>query len=75
MGAVKETKNKVGDMTVAELREVIRETVSELLLDLPQSDDGLEFTPEVAKYFEQFRASHPRGTPMEDVFKEMGIDD
>jgi hypothetical protein len=75
MDALKKSKNRVGDMTVAELREVIRETVSELLLDLSQADDGLEFTPEVAKYLEAFRAGHPRGTPMEEVFKEMGVHD
>jgi hypothetical protein len=62
-------------MTVAELREIIRETVREALLEMVDPDAGLEFKPEIAEYLEWFRSERPHGTPIEEAFADIGIDD
>jgi hypothetical protein len=67
--------DRVGEMNLDELRGLIRAIVGEMLAEMTQSDEGLEFTDDMARYLEEFRQGHPRGTPMEDVFNDIGIHD
>lgn len=67
MPTVTETK-KVSDMTVGELKSLIRETVMEIV----DPDFGLEFTPEVEEELRQSLKSKER-IPVEKVAKEFGL--
>jgi hypothetical protein len=60
-----------------ELRSMVREMVLEVLSDLTETDDpdaGLSFKPEIAEYLRRYRQERPKGTPLEDVIKDLGLD-
>jgi hypothetical protein len=69
----------VGDLTVGELRGLIREAVMEALRELTDPDydpdEGLEFRPEVAEQLERFLREKPEGRPLDEVARELGLDD
>lgn len=77
---------RLADMTVGEFkvlwREMMQETLKEiqgmiweLEQQLPDPDEGLELKPEVAKRIEEALADkNLKGTPLEDVAREMGLD-
>jgi hypothetical protein len=77
MAALKTKKDRVADMTVSELRnlvrEVVRETLAEYIDQDDESDEELEFTPEVAARLEKFLRDRPQGRPLEEILDEMGI--
>jgi hypothetical protein len=70
---------RIANMTKAELREFIRETVRELLdeyVDLSDPDAGLEFRPEVAEYLQKvLRGEEGLTFSAEDVRHELGLDE
>ncbi len=70
MGTVTKEK-KVADMTVGELQEIIRKTISEFL----DPDYGLELRPEIEKELEKSLKQKERaeGIPLEKVIKELGL--
>jgi hypothetical protein len=76
--------NRVGDLTVDELRAMlreemralIRETVQEVLEEVISSDDpdtGLEFKPEIAEQLQEYLSDRPRGRSAQDVMKDLGL--
>ena len=64
--AVKE--RKVSDMTVKELKSLIRDTLQELI----DPDYGLELRPEVEESLRRSMKSRKR-TPVEKVASELGL--
>ncbi len=74
---------KLNDLTVGELKTLIREIVEEVIQDavfqleqqLPDPDEGLEFKPEIAERLQKFIQEKPRGIPAEQVMKELGLDE
>ena len=60
---------KVGDMSVDELREVIKETFQEMI----DPDYGLEITPEVKKQLNESLQSEER-ISMEKAAKQIGLE-
>jgi hypothetical protein len=79
MAVVKTRKDRVGDMTVSELRnlvqEVVRETLAEYIDQVGESDEGLEFTPEIATRLDGFLRDKPRGIPAEEVKRRLGMNE
>ena len=67
--------NRVADMTVDELRTLIRETVLETLEEAVFRDieDDLEFSDDVAEYLREYLVNRPEGEPAEKVMKELGL--
>lgn len=68
----------VKDLTVDELKVLIRETVEAVLDEyLPDPDQGRTLRPEVEQQLreslERTRAGE-RGIPMEEVLKKLGLD-
>ncbi|MBW2106847.1 MAG: hypothetical protein JRI26_12720 [Deltaproteobacteria bacterium] len=59
---------KVGDLTVNELRRLIRDTIYELV----DSDFGLELMPEVEETLRESLKSKER-IPVEKVAEELGL--
>jgi ABC-type glutathione transport system ATPase component len=63
---------KVGDMTIGELQDIIRQTLYEFL----DPDYGLELRPEVEKDLEESMRQKERGEviPLEKVKKQLGLE-
>jgi hypothetical protein len=60
-----------------ELRTLVRELVIEVLSELADGGDpdaGLEFKLEVAEYLQKYRDERPKGIPVEEVIRELGLD-
>ena len=69
------TDKTVADLTVAELREMIRETVSEALAELLEDpDDGLELREEFVEELEARLQSDEATVPAEEVYDRLGLD-
>lgn len=66
-------KNGIADMTVGELRDLIRETVREALLEMVDPDEGLEFRPEIAARIEKALREQPRGVPVAEARRRLGL--
>ena len=67
----KRTPNKkISDMTVKELKKLIKETVLEVI----DPDYGLELRPEVEKELLESRKKKEKGIPLETVVKELGLE-
>ena len=64
----KTTDKKVSNMTVKELKKLIKDTVLEVI----DPDYGLELRPEVEKELQESMKSKER-IPVEDVAKELGL--
>ncbi len=64
----KKIGKKVGDMTVRELKKLIKDTVLEVI----DPDYGLELRPEIEKELQESMKSKER-IPVEDVAKELGL--
>ncbi len=64
----KKIDKKVGDMTVRELKKLIKDTVLEVI----DPDYGLELRPDVEKELLESMKSKER-IPVEDVAKELGL--
>lgn len=66
--------NRVADLTIEEFRALIRETVEEVMADLMEDYDAvedIEFEPEVAEYLKKALKEKKRGTPLEDIMREL----
>ena len=61
------------------VREVVEEVIEEMLWkieqQLPDPDQGLEFRPEVAEHLRRAIQEKHRGTPIDEIMKEMGLDE
>jgi hypothetical protein len=67
--------NRVGDLTVDELKALVRETMFDMLEEIAfrRIEDGLEFSDEVASELREYMAKRPEGEPAEKVMKELGL--
>jgi hypothetical protein len=67
--------NRVADMTIEELQNLIHDTVLNVLEELivPENEDDLEFTDEIAASLREYLAERPDGEPAEKVMKELGL--
>jgi hypothetical protein len=73
---------KVSEMTVGELKALIREVVSEIVqravweleMNLPDPDAGKEFTPEFAQRLRESIEDKSRLYSIEEVEKALGLD-
>ena len=67
--------NRVADLTVDELRMLIRETVFDALEEIITRDveDELEFSEDIAEYLRDYLKSRPAGEPAQKVMKELGL--
>lgn len=63
---------KVGEMTIGELQDIIRQTLYEFL----DPDYGLELRPEIEKDLEESLKQKERGEgiPLEAVKKQLGLE-
>ena len=67
----KRTPNKkISDMTVKELKKLIKDTVLEVI----DPDYGLELRPEVEKELLESMKRKGKGIPLETVVKELGLE-
>ena len=67
----KRTPNKkISDMTVKELKKLIKDTVLEVI----DPDYGLELRPEVEKELLESKKKKEKGLPLETVVKELGLE-
>ena len=67
----KKTPNKkISDMTVKELKKLIKDTVLEVI----DPDYGLELRPEVEKELMESKKKKEKGIPLETVVKELGLE-
>jgi len=67
----KRTPNKkISDMTVRELKKLIKDTVLEVI----DPDYGLELRPEVEKELLESKKKKKKGIPLETVVKELGLE-
>ncbi len=68
--------NRVADMTVDELRALIRETVRDVIEEMTDvdPDSGLELRPEIAEQLQTALREKRRGTPLADMIHELGLD-
>ena len=67
----KRTQNKkISDMTVRELKKLIKDTVLEVI----DPDYGLELRPEVEKELLESKKKKKKGIPLETVVKELGLE-
>ncbi len=62
---------RVNDLTVDELRALMREVVEEQLGMLKDPDEGLELRDDVAESLEAYLASDRRGDDAADVFRDL----
>ncbi len=70
-----QTTQVVADLTVAELRELIRETVAEVVAELLcDPDEGLEVRPEFIEEMKELLASDEPTIPAEEVYLQLGLD-
>lgn len=75
--------NRVADLTVDELRMLmreemrglIRETVQEVLDEMSEEDPdaGLKFRPEIEAELEEYMREKPKGRPAHEIMKELGL--
>lgn len=79
------TSNRVGDLTLDELRTFLREEFRSLIREAVHEameeeigeddfDDNTNFKPEVAEQLQTFLKERPRGKPADDIMKELGLD-
>jgi hypothetical protein len=80
-------EGKVADLSVEELRalireemrELMRETVREVLAEVAEGegdpDAGLEFKAGIAERLQRFLKERPAGRPLDDIAGELGLDD
>ena len=71
------TQKTVADLTAAELKELIREVVVEVVFDyLIDPDEGLEFREEFVERLEQSMAEADSGETMsaEEVYRRLVLD-
>ena len=61
---------KISDMTVRELKKLIKDTVLEVI----DPDYGLELRPEVEKELLESKKKKEKGIPLETVVKELGLE-
>ena len=61
---------KVSDMTVRELKKLIKDTVLEVI----DPDYGLEVRPEVEAELRESMKAKEKGIPLETVIKELGLE-
>ena len=61
---------KISDMTVRELKKLIKDTVLEVI----DPDYGLELRPEVEKELLESKKKKKKGIPLETVVKELGLE-
>jgi hypothetical protein len=61
---------KVSDMTVRELKKLIKDTVLEVI----DPDYGLELRPEVEAELRESMKQKGKGIPLETVVKELGLE-
>lgn len=61
---------KVGDMTVRELKKLIKDTVLEVI----DPDYGLELRPEVEEELRGSMKAKEKGIPLETVIEELGLE-
>jgi len=61
---------KISDMTVKELKKLIKDTVLEVI----DPDYGLELRPEVEKELLESKKKKEKGIPLETVVKELGLE-
>ena len=61
---------KISDMTVKELKKLIKDTVLEVI----DPDYGLELRPEVEKELLESKKKKEKGIPLEKVIKELGLE-
>ena len=67
----KRTPNKkISDMTVKELKKLIKDTVLEVI----DPDYGLELRTEVEKELLESKKKKEKGIPLEKVIKELGLE-
>ena len=67
----KRTPNKkISDMTVRELKKLIKDTALEVI----DPDYGLELRPEVEKELLESKKKKKKGIPLETVVKELGLE-
>ena len=67
----KRTPNKkISDMTVKELKKLIKDTVLEVI----DPAYGLELRPEVEKELLESKKKKEKGIPLETVVKELGLE-
>jgi hypothetical protein len=77
---------RVTDLTVDELRALIREEVQALVQEAVREalatlaaeeddpDAGLELKPEVAERLRKFQQERPQGLPLDDIARELGLE-
>ncbi len=63
-------EKKVSEMTVRELKKLIKDTVLEAI----DPDYGLELRPEVVSELKESLKRKEKGTPLETVVKELGLE-
>ncbi len=76
------SQSRIGDLTVEELRTLIRETVRETIkewlcevVDANDPDAELEFRPAVAERLRRaLKEDIQQGSTLEDVASELGLD-
>jgi hypothetical protein len=74
---------KLSDMTVGEFKALIREIVEDVVQDavfqleqqLPDPDEGLKLKPEIARRLWKATQEKPEGKPLEEVMRELGMDE
>jgi hypothetical protein len=57
------------------VREAVREALSEFTEGDDDPDVGLEFKPEIAERLRAFGRERPQGQPLDDVVRELGLDE
>lgn len=69
-------KDSIANMTTAELKALIIETVQEALKQMVDPDALLDppLSEEVKERLRQYQKEKPRGIPVEQVIKELGLD-
>ncbi len=79
--------SRVTDLTVdqlralirEEMRDLVREAVREVLTELTEGDDdpdaGLSLKPEIAERLDSYLKERPQGRPLDDIARELGLDD
>lgn len=76
--------NRVGDLTLDELRQLLREEFRSLIreaideamevtVDDDDFDDNTNFKPEVAEQLRRFLREQPDGEPVDDILDELGL--
>lgn len=69
------TEKTVADLTVAELRDMIRETVAEALAELIEDpDEGLELREDFVEEMKERLQSDEGTVPAEEVYERLGLD-